>query len=175
MKARRSAGGQRVQACRKDTDDLPRLLGTLGYPGFAYLANSNAVANPAAVLMACLRPEQGSARVTEALPWLLVTFADGLDWKWVVDQAKLANLQNRLGFLVDLAQELARRGGDSSAAKRLSEVARQLEEARLAKEDTLGSVLTEAERRFLRHGRPELAAHWNLLTRLGVDNLSYAK
>src|SRR5262245_15490908 len=33
-------------------DDLPKLLGSLGYPGFAYLAGPRTTANPAAVVLA---------------------------------------------------------------------------------------------------------------------------
>ena len=43
--------------------------------------------------------EQGKARVTEALPWVLLTYTH-LDWAWLVDQVRLANCQNRLGFLL---------------------------------------------------------------------------
>ena len=153
--------------------DFPRLLGSLGYPGFAYLSDPNALANPAAVLLAGLQQKHVPARVTEALPWLLVTFAD-MDWNWLVDQAKLANVQNRLGFLVTLARELTHKRGDLVAMNRLLAVERRLEEARLAKEDAFGRTLTETECRYLRDQRPPAAAHWNLLTRLRVDDLRYA-
>lgn len=154
------------------SDDLPRLLGTLGYPGFAYLADPKVVANPAAVLLAGLQQTHVPARVTEALPWLLVTFAD-LDWQWLLDQAKLSNLQNRLGYLVGLARDVAQDRGDSAAVTRLLEVERRLEDARLAKEDTLGRTLTEAERRYLREHRTQAAVHWNLLTGLRAVDLHY--
>jgi hypothetical protein len=154
--------------------DLPQLLGSLGYPGFAYLAEARAVMNPAAVVLAALRTPGVPARVTEALPWVLVTFAH-LDWDWLVDQAKLANLQNRLGYLVTLARTAAERRGDAGAAQALTDAAHRLEEARLAKEDTLGRELTEAERRHLREHRPPAAAHWNLLTNLRAEDLRYAR
>jgi transcriptional regulator with XRE-family HTH domain len=153
--------------------DFPRLLGSLGYPGFAYLADSKRVNNPAAVLLAALRQAQVPARVTEALPWLLTRFAD-LDWDWLVDEAKRWNVQNRLGYLVSLAVELARHRRDATAVSRLERVEQQLEEARLAKEDTLGRLLTASERRYLREHRPATAAHWNLLTSLRADDLRYA-
>ena len=152
--------------------DFSRLLGSLGYPGFAYLGDPSALANPAAVVLAVLKQKHVPARVTEALPWLLVTFAD-LNWDWLVDHAKLANVQNRLGFLVAVARELAEKRGDSEAMNRLLAVERTLEDARLAKEDTLGRALTEVERRHLRDERPPAAAHWNLLTRLCADDLRY--
>ena len=156
------------------SDDLPRLVGSLGYSGFAYLAEARAVMNPAAVVLAALRTPGVPARVTEALPWVLVTFAH-LDWDWLVDRAKLANLQNRLGYLVTLARTVAERQGDAGAAQALTDAEHRLEEARLAKEDTLGRELTEAERRYLRDHRPPAAAHWNLLTNLRAEDLRYAR
>ena len=154
--------------------DLPRLLGSLGYAGFAYLAEARAVMNPAAVVLAALRTPAVPARVTEALPWVLVTFAH-LDWDWLVDQAKLANLQNRLGYLVTLAREVAEQRGESAAVQTLADVGRRLEEARLVKEDTLGRELTSVERHHLREHRPAAAAHWNLLTKLRSEDLRYAR
>jgi transcriptional regulator with XRE-family HTH domain len=153
--------------------DLPRLLGSLGYPGFAYLTDPQGMTNPAAVLLAALRHAHVPARVTEALPWLLTRFVD-LDWDWLVNEAKRWNVQNRLGYLVSLAMDLGRRRNDSAAVSRLERVEQQLEDARLAKEDTLGRTLTEPERRYLREHRPPVAAHWNLLTSLRADDLRYA-
>jgi transcriptional regulator with XRE-family HTH domain len=153
--------------------DLPRLLGSLGYPGFAYLADPHEVTNPASLLLAALRHANVPARVTEALPWLLTRFVD-LDWDWLVHEAKQWNVQNRLGYLVSLAADLARRRDDSAAVSRLERVEQQLEDARLAKEDSLGRALTESERRYLREHRPATAAHWNLLTSLRADDLRHA-
>lgn len=167
------ATGLPVQLPEAESADFPRLLGSLGYPGFAYLSDPNALANPAAVLLAGLQQKHVPARVTEALPWLLVTFAD-MDWDWLVDHAKLANVQNRLGFLVTLARELVEKRGDPGTMNRLLAVERKLEDARLAKEDTLGRTMTEAERRYVRDERPLAAAHWNLLTRLRAEDLRYA-
>lgn len=155
-------------------DNLPTLLGSLGYPGFAYVADSNTIANPAALVLAGLRQAQVPARVTEALPWVLVTFSD-LDWDWLLDQAKRSNVQNRLGYLVALAKEVAQKRGASAALARLLDAERRLEEARLAKEDTLGRALTETERRYLRNHRPETAAHWNVLTSLRAEDLRYGR
>jgi transcriptional regulator with XRE-family HTH domain len=159
---------------RLQTDaDLPQLLGTLGYPGFAYLADPDRLTNPAVVLLAALKAPHVPARVTEALPWLMTRFVD-LDWDWLVGEAKRWNVQNRLGFLVSLAMDVARRRQESEAVSRLERVEQQLEDARLAKEDTLGRALTESERRYLRDHRPPAAAHWNLLTSLRADDLRYA-
>ena len=60
-------------------DDLPRLLGILNYPGFAHLAAPGEVTDPSDVLLAAIRSPAVPARAIEALPWVLVTYAD-LDW-----------------------------------------------------------------------------------------------
>jgi hypothetical protein len=69
---------------------------------------------------------------------------------------------------------VARRQGDAVTVSRLESVEQHLEDARLAKEDTFGRAVTEAERRYLREHRPAGAAHWNLLTSLGADDLRCA-
>lgn len=167
------ATGLPLKLLDRGPDDLPRLLGGLGYPGFAYLANSRDVENPAAVVLAGLQAHIVPARVTEALPWVLVTFVD-LQWDWLVDQAKLANVQNRLGYLVTLGRDVAEKRGNSAAAKTLAGVEPKLQDARLAKEDTLGRELTEVERRYLREHRPPAAVHWNLLTSLRAGSTLWA-
>ena len=153
-------------------EDLPKLLGSLGYPGFAYLAGPRTTANPAAVVLAALTAPHVSTRVTEALPWVLVRFPD-LDWHWLVAEAKLANVQNRLGYLVLLAKQLAETKNHRTTVAALEAARAQLEEARLAKEDTLGRDLTDVERQYLRQHRPDAAAHWNVLTTLRADDLRY--
>jgi hypothetical protein len=113
------------------------------------------------------------ARVTEALPWALVKFPD-LDWDWLVAEAKLANAQNRLGYLVSLARQVEETKNDAKVLNALDRVYLELEDARLAKEDTLGRDVTDAERQYFRQHRPESAAHWNLLTTLRASDLRYA-
>jgi transcriptional regulator with XRE-family HTH domain len=161
-----------LQLASKAAGDLPKLLGSLGYAAFEYLADRRALANPAAVVLASLKSPDVSARVTEALPWVLVKFPE-LDWNWLLAEAKLANVQNRLGYLVSLARQVAETRNDSRGVELLEAGRLQLEEARLAKEDTLGRNLTEAERRHLRQHRPDVAAHWNVLTTLRVEDLRY--
>ena len=86
---------------------------------------------------------------------------------------KLANLQNRLGYVVALASELEGAGNGARLLPHLEPVRVQLEEARLVKEDTLGRNVTEVERQYVRQHRPDAAAHWNLLTTLRVEDLRY--
>jgi transcriptional regulator with XRE-family HTH domain len=73
------ATGLPLEELAVTSGELPRFLGSLGYEGFAYLADRSTLSNPASVLLAALRQTDVSARVTEALPWLLVTFAS-LNW-----------------------------------------------------------------------------------------------
>ena len=112
---------------------------------------------------------------TCALPWVLLTYSD-LDWSWLVRHAKLEDAQNRLGFLVAVAKSLAAERPELEPAfRRLSAVEQQLEHARLAREDTLcRQSMPLAERRWLKENRSALARHWNLLTGLTIDHLSYA-
>jgi len=113
--------------------------------------------------------------LTEALPWVLGTYPD-LSWPWLVDQVKLKDAQNRLGFLVGMTKELAvSLEKFRSALEPLSAVEATLEHSRLAREDTLcRESMPAAERRWLTSNRSPLARHWNLLTGLTVDQLSYA-
>lgn len=151
-----------------DSDRLPSLLGALGYRPFGYLRDR--LLNPTAVLLSALRKKDLPSRVVEALPWLVLNFPD-LNRAWLVERAKLHDVQNRLAYVVTLASELAVGG----AAARLQELVSELEPSRLAREDTLcHDSMTNAERRWLRQQRPQLAQHWNLLTDLRREHLPYA-
>jgi hypothetical protein len=133
-------------------------------------------ANPAAVVLEALLQKNLEARLAEALPWVLLRYPD-LDWPWLVRHTKLHDAQNRLGFLVAVAKDLAAdRAELESAFKQLSAVEQQLERARLAREDTLcRESMPDAERRWLETNRSALARHWNLLTGLTADQLSYVR
>jgi transcriptional regulator with XRE-family HTH domain len=156
-----------------DAAQLARQLSGLGYPGFRHLRPRKA--NPAAVVFEALLHSDLETRLAEALPWVLLTYPD-LDWAWLVRHAKLHDVQNRLGFLVAVAKGLAaERPEFEPAFNQLSTVEQQLERARLAREDTLcRESMPAAERSWLKTHRSALARHWNLLTGLTVDQLSYA-
>lgn len=160
---------------RRWTDDEWKAqLGALGYPGFAYLSEKPRH-NPAQVLFQALNQDDLDARVVEALPWLVFTYAD-MDWEWLVRNAKLKDRQNRLAFVVALAEALARNKGNSERAKELAACRLSLEPSRLAKEDTLcHDSMTKAERKWLRRNRSREARLWNLLTDLDVRHLAYAR
>ena len=73
-------------------------------PSFVYLyLKAEHTKNPAEVLLLALRFKNLDARLTEALPWVLLEYPD-LDWKWLVSQAKANELQNKLGFLTNVAR-----------------------------------------------------------------------
>ena len=157
-----------------DAAQLARQLSGLGYPGFAHLRPRKA--NPAAVVLEALLQKDLETRLAEALPWVLLSYPD-LDWSWLVRHAKLQDVQNRLGFLVAVAKDLAAdRTEFDPAFRQLSAAEQQLEHARLAREDTLcRESMPQAERRWLKANRSARARHWNLLTGLTADQLSYAR
>jgi transcriptional regulator with XRE-family HTH domain len=145
-------------------DFLARELATLGYPGFAHLGRAKKV-NPAKFLLVALGQNNLEARVADGLPWLVSRYAD-MDFDWLVPQARLKNLQNRLGFCLTLAR-LATRNDN------LQRPERELADSKLAKEDSFCRELSEPERNWLRQHRSEQAREWNLLSDLRPDALRY--
>ena len=153
--------------------DVAKALAALGYEPFGYVRARRHL-NPAEVLLRALRHPDLESRVAEGLPWLLLQYPD-VDWNWLVREAKLADVQNRLGFVATLARQVAERRGQDALATQLRTREADLEPSRLAREDTLcHESVTQAERRWLRAARPPEAAHWNLLTSLRADHLHYA-
>lgn len=156
----RSPGGPAEQG---QVDHFRAQLSSLGYPGFAHVAKPRVRPRPGAVLMAILAKPDVDARVVEALPWLATTFKYDFDFVPMVRQAKLQNLQNRLGFLFQLA------GVDTPEGQ---QAVRELEQSRLLQEGTLcWDSMPAATREWMRANRSQLAAHWNVLTRLGAEDL----
>ncbi len=152
---------------------IAKAAAALGYPGFRNLRGGKSL-NPAVVLLAAVSCSDLEVRVVESLPWLVVEH-HGLDWEWLTREAKLSDVQNRLGFVVALGLRVAELRGAASAAVGLRKAEEALERARLAREDTLcQQSLSEAERRWLRKERPADAFHWNLLTDLNAEVLPYA-
>lgn len=160
---------------RAEAPALAADLAALGYPGFAHLTPRRwAPKNPARVLLDTVERDDLEARVFEALPWLVLKYWP-LDQAWLVREAKLRDLQNRLGFVVTLARRLAERTGDGARAAALAQLEAQLEGSCLAREEPLcRSSLPEAERRWLVDHRSADARRWNLLTDWTVDALRYA-
>lgn len=97
------------------------------------------------------------------------------DWQWLARAAKVNDLQNKLGFVTNVARRLGETLGRNDTAKLLRDQEAALERSRLAREDTLcHDSLTQAERRWLRSNRSDEARHWNLLTDLSPEHLSHA-
>ena len=154
-----------------EADAATRALGTLGYPGFAHYRQRQTL-NPAELLLRALRSTELDARVVEALVWVALTYPD-LDWEWLTREAKVNYLQNRLGFLVTLARQLAERTERTEAAERLASSEQALEYSRLQREDAFRPSMTEAERRWLRQHRPPEAAQWNVLQSASSADLAH--
>jgi hypothetical protein len=94
---------------------------------------------------------------------------------WLVENARKFNLQNRLGFVVSLARQVAEMRHEGARAKELSQLENLLDDSRLAKEDSFyRPPRTESERDWLRKNRTEDAVHWNLLTDMRSQHLQYA-
>ena len=147
-------------------------LASLGYPGYRYLRSAPRL-NPAEVLLRALRHPALEARLVAGLPWLIVEYVD-LDWSWVLTQARLANLQNRVGFMLALARQLAVRLEKPRVERRLAAVEDRFDAARLAREDTFSTALTAAETAWVRKTRSTQARHWKVVTDLSVDDVVYA-
>ena len=160
------------QTRARETGFFQSILGSLGYPGFAYLRGSVRL-NPVELLMEALDSDDLDSRVTEALAWLPLAYPH-LNWDWLTANAKLRDRQNRLGFVVELARQAAAKGGSSQLEEELANHVAKLEPSRLVKEDTLcRESMTRAERAWLREHRPKSAEHWNLLTDLTVEQLDH--
>jgi hypothetical protein len=154
--------------------ELAEELAGLGYPGFSYL-RGHRKRNPAEVLLRGLAQHDMEPRLTEALPWVVLRYTD-LDWDWLVRAVKDLNLQNRLGFVTTLALRVAQsRNSANSKVEVLEKEKQLLEEARLAKEDTLAhEAMPNSEREWIKQYRSDDARHWNLLTDLSPEHLKYA-
>jgi transcriptional regulator with XRE-family HTH domain len=154
---------------RVSADMLARDLASLGYPGFAYM-RSGWKKNPGEVLLTALAQPDLESRLTEALPWLMLKYPK-LDTKWVVSQARLFGLSNRLGFVVDLAKPLAKRQDQVDC---FAQLALLLRASRLDVESTLcQESLSNVERNWLRQNRSDDAKYWHLLTDWKPSDLQY--
>lgn len=144
---------------RESSDDyFRRQLNALGYPGFCHMEPSRRKLSPDALLLSVLAQPETDSRVVEALPWLVRQYATQMNLGWLVRQAKLRDLQNRLGFLLDLA---------GVTTPEFRSVVGELERARLLEEATLcWDSMPAATREWMRANRTPLAQHWNVLSRL---------
>ena len=143
--------------------DFRAQLSALGYPGFAHVEKSRSRPRPDRLLMTVLARPDADVRAVEALPWLVTTFKSQFDFGAMVRQAKLQNLQNCFGFVLQLGAADMAEGGTA---------VRELERARLMPEDTLcWDSMPGATREWMRANLAPLAEYWNVLTRLGAEEV----
>lgn len=154
--------------------ELAADLADLGYVGFGHLRRKRPRRkNPADVLLSALNAPQREARAVEALPWLLLAYPE-MNWTEATRFAKMNDLQNRLGFLLNVAGGIAVKKNDTRLADLLHLREAELERSMLAREDTLCNArMTNAERRWLTENRPDSAKRWNLLTDLSPRFLDH--
>src|SRR5262245_34881163 len=119
----------------KSSEKLRAELAGLGYPGFAHLRGRRRN-NPAEVLLHALNESDLDSRAVEGLPWLVLRYAD-MDWDWLVQNAKVSDRQNRLGFVATLALQMAAKSREQQRSRKLAEYVGVLDLSRLVKEDTL--------------------------------------
>jgi transcriptional regulator with XRE-family HTH domain len=157
--------------CRHDDETLASELGALGYPGYAHL--SGHLRNPAEFLLDALDHSDLDVRTTEGLPWVVLKYPY-LDWSWLLKEVKQRNRQNRLGFVTSLANTMALQNDFEGVSDALKPVLKELEDARLVKEDTLcQESWPKSRKQHVRTLRSKLAAHWNLDTRLSEVDLEH--
>src|ERR1039458_8005504 len=101
---------------RVDGQRLTEELAKLNYPGFAYVRTRVKTRHPGEVLLTALAQESLEGRAAEALPWLLLRYWQ-MDLTWLVGEAKRFDLQNRLGFVVNLARQLSERGAEGERSE----------------------------------------------------------
>ena len=158
-----------------DLDQVATDLAGLGYPGLAYLRTRRTRRNPSELLLSALAQNQLEARLFEALPWLVLKYWE-MDPEWLVQQAKLHDLQNRLGFVVALARKAGRRSAlpDSRRDAALERLEARLRRSLLAREELLaGAQVSESERRWLKTHRSKEARDWNVLSNWRPEALRY--
>jgi transcriptional regulator with XRE-family HTH domain len=162
---------------RKDADsvrvDFAQELSNLGYPAYEYFRTGLPSWNPAQFLIKALSQTDLDRRVAEGLPWLARHFA-GMNWDWARREAKVRDLQNRLGFTIALARKVAEQRGQSDVALQLARQEEALWDSLLAKEDTFSRTdMTQAERNWLRTHRSPEARAWHVLSDLVTEHLAH--
>ena len=146
-------------------------LSALGYPGFAHIDASVAVPDAGAFLLDALSQSTLDARVAESLPWLAGRYSSDVDWRWLVSEARLRGIQNRVGFLIEVALNL---DSGSSGNAFMGDALRELEEIRLPGETTFcWESMPAPAREWMRRNRSPEAARWNVVTRMGAGGLSH--
>jgi transcriptional regulator with XRE-family HTH domain len=150
--------------------ELAESVAAVGYPRFSHLKREQPT-NPAQILFCAFQNENIDSRIFESLPWVVFTFPK-LDWVKLTQYAKLHDFQNRLGFVVNLARQIAEKAGDIAKSEFLSDIEHNLAKSRLIKEDAMAN-LTEAEKSYLKTNRSKEAKYWRILSDLSINHLDY--
>ena len=161
---------------RKDAESVPadfaQELSNLGYPAYGYFRTGLPSWNPAQYLVMALAQPDLDRRVAEGLPWLVRHFV-GMDWEWVRREAKVRDLQNRLGFTIALARKVAEEKQQPEVASQLARQEEVLRGSLLAKEDTFSREnMTQVERAWLLTNRSPEARAWHVLSDLVTAHLA---
>jgi transcriptional regulator with XRE-family HTH domain len=165
-----------LKPSEETAEALAAELAALGYEGFAHLRSRSRQKNPALVLLTALAQPKLEARLFEALPWLMVQYSD-MPFDWLVQQAKLLDLQNLLGFVTTLAREVVKQQAPNQTDRieALRKLEDALENSKLAKVEPLGKLsVGPRERQWLTENRSKEATRWNLLTDWRPEMLRYA-
>ena len=158
-----------------NSEQLAADLAGLGYPSFAYMRRRRTSRNPCELLLSALAQDQLETRLFEALPWLVLKYWK-MDPDWLVQQAKLHDLQNRLGFVVALARKAGQRSPSPDLRRdaALEHLEARLRRSLLVREELLaGPHVSESERRWLKKHRSKEARDWNLLSNWRPGALRY--
>lgn len=150
-------------------------LNLLGHPGFRtlfYEIDEEPAPDPAVALVAILACDDLEERIVEAAPWIVLRF-EHMDWEWLIREACARQVQNRLGFVVNLAAQIAAEGGvEKERLIQLTRLEERLFEFRLDKEDTLcARRMSAEEKRSLREARTSEARQWGLITPLRARDI----
>ncbi len=112
-------------------------------------------------------------RVFEALPALLLTRADEVDWTKLASCAYALGLQNRLGMVLAAALKLksAAKGVDAKVWETLQSLHDGLAEKKLDREEVVGTrPKTGAALDFLRERTPQWLRFWHGLASADLDS-----
>jgi transcriptional regulator with XRE-family HTH domain len=146
-------------------------IAALGFADFAGFKKKTRHKNPADVLFQAISKDNLDSETLKALPWLIVEFYD-LKWEDVVKACKLNNLQNRLGFLISLAINIAVKKGEFKKASSLSTIIAELEKSKLFREEYLcNSSPTPDEQTRFKSKRSKEAESWRIFTDLNIEDL----
>ena len=148
-------------------------LGQLGYRPFAHHRAAGAM-NPAQLVLGALLSRELDSRLAEGLAWLLARYPE-LDWTWLLPRVKQHDLQNRLGFLLELAGSVARASRNSAGTDMLDNYRTLLEKSRLDRDEPLSSLgMTQADQRWLLAHRSPEAQRWRVLSSLRPETVAHA-